>query len=239
MQILSKLERKFGFLGIPNLTYFLIGGQVLAFMYLSFYPEQIVVMRQNILTFLFIPLSTSPLFAVFTWYLYYLYGRALEKEWGTFSYTLYVLIAYVATVVVSFLFPQQVLNNSYLYTSIFLAFAYLYPDFQLILLIFPVKVKWLAVFSWLWIGGSLLFGDLSSKALASVSVLNFVLFFGRDLIHFKKSSKVFSRAKPLHVCAVCGDDEIKNPKMAILYCKKCNPPTCYCDKHIKDHKHFS
>ena len=46
--------------------------------------------------------STNLLFAFFFWYLFYLMGTTLEANWGTFRYNVYLLIGYVASVVMAF-----------------------------------------------------------------------------------------------------------------------------------------
>ncbi len=52
-------------------------------------------------------------------------------------------------------------SPGFLQGSVFLAFAYLYPDFQLLLFfILPVKVKWLAMLAWIGYFSVMVFGDL-------------------------------------------------------------------------------
>ncbi len=84
------------------------------------------------------------MFAFFFWYLFYLMGTALERSWGTFRYNVFLLIGYVDTVGVAFIVPDVPANNAFLQGSVFLAFAYLFPDFVMyIFFILPVKIKWL------------------------------------------------------------------------------------------------
>ena len=97
------------------------------------------------LTFVGEPPTTNLLFAFFFWYLFYLMGTVLESTWGAFRYNVYLLVGWAATVAVAFLQPNAPASISFLQASVFLAFAYLYPDFQILLFfILPVKVKWLA-----------------------------------------------------------------------------------------------
>jgi hypothetical protein len=259
MSFINKLEPKFKKFAIPNLTYYLIAGQVIVFILSSFRPESlgILLLKGNnvlsgevwrIFTFLFFPITTDYFWSIFVWYLYYLYGTGLEKNWGAFRYNLYVFLSVLGTVVASFIFPDLAFTNIYLYTSIFLAFSYLYPDFTLhIFLILPVKVKWLAYLAW---GGMILSffgGSLSSKILVLISVANFLIFFGKDLFYSfrlrargktQKSGSLLKKEKPDHVCVVCKKNEISDPNMEIRYCNKCNPESCYCEKHINKHKHI-
>ena len=85
---------------------------------------------------------TNRIFAFFAWYLFYLMGNALEGHWGAFRYNLFLLIGYLVTVAVAFLYPYAAATNIFIGGSVFLAFAYLYPDFQLyIFFIIPVRLN--------------------------------------------------------------------------------------------------
>jgi len=137
---IDKLERKLRRLAIPNVTVYLILGQVLFFIFVlsgRFILDRVVLIPVRVLagewwrliTFLFIPPLTNPIFAFFAWYLFYLMGSALEGRWGAFRYNLFLLIGYIVTVAVTFLFPYSAATNIFIGGSVFLAFAYLYPDF--------------------------------------------------------------------------------------------------------------
>lgn len=257
MSILNSLERRFGKYAIPNLAYYLLGGQVFTFV-LSYlqpsYPDRLTLQGNLVLqgqwwrvfSFMIIPFSSSPLWVVFLWYLYYLYGTALEKELGSFRYLVYLLVAYVATVTTAFLFPNTVLGNTPIFTSLFLAFAYLFPNFQLLLFfILPVKVKWLAWLAWIGLVIGFIFGTLSSKVICVISVANFILFFGYEigtnfLFHTKQTSrsagKFLEEKKTYLSCAVCHKTE-KDRKI-FYHCSDCVPETCYCEDHINNHQHI-
>lgn len=256
--LLNFLEKKFGRFAISNLTYYLIIGQVLAFVFIYLNPDKRnlfyisgdLLLKGDwwrIVTFLFLPLSSDILFTAFIWYIYYLYGTALETQWGSFRYLLYLFISIIATILLALIFPEVQLSNSYIYTSLFLAFAYLHPNFILyILFILPLKVKWLALVAWIFLGVNFLGGSLATKATILFSIINFLIFFGEDLWSNLKSrlsqnslsvSKVTRKGKPNFICAVCGTNEIKNPDMEILYCSDCNPGTFYCGDHLQTHSH--
>ena len=99
----------------------------------------------RLVTFLCEPPTNNLVFAFFFWYLFFLMGTALESTWGVFRYNVYLLVGWAATVAVSFIQPEAPASAGFLQGSVFLAFAYLYPNFQLLLFfILPVKVKWLA-----------------------------------------------------------------------------------------------
>jgi hypothetical protein len=93
MALLDKLERKFRRYAVPNVTLYLILGQVLFFVFVlsgRFILERVVLIPDRVLagewwrliTFLFVPPMTNPIFAFFAWYLFYLMGNALEGHWG-------------------------------------------------------------------------------------------------------------------------------------------------------------
>lgn len=256
MNILNALERKFGKYAISNLTYYLIGGQVLAFILTYFYPHyaNLLPLQGNLVlkgqvwrlfTMLFVPISESPIWAALTWYLYYLFGTALETEWGTFRYTIFLFISYLATILSSFIFPEITVGNGYLYASIFLAFAYLFPDYQLyIFFVIPVKVKWLALLMWLGLFASFIFGSISTKVLILISIGNFLLFFGKEIsfiliskLHFvsAKSGQIRDSHQAYMKCSVCGATE--HDRKIFYYCHKCVPETCFCEDHLKGHIH--
>jgi hypothetical protein len=210
----------------------------------------------RLVTFLFQPPTTNPLFAFFAWYLFYLMASALENQWGTFRYFLYLLIGYVASLVSVFVFsvalgtPGAVAPNAFLYGTVFLAFARLYPDFTLMLMfILPVKVKWLALLTWISYAYQFLFGGswlVSMMVVAAVS--NFLLFFGREIVrdmrhgHQRMRHQARVRSVPsriTHECRVCGLSSETSPRTAFRYCTQCAGQACYCPEHIRDHEHVA
>jgi hypothetical protein len=258
MSWIDKLDRKFRRFAITNITVYLILGQVMFYIFVllgRFIPERVVLIPYRVLagewwrlvTFLFIPPMTNPIFAFFAWYLFYLMGSALEGHWGAFRYNLFLLIGYIITIAVTFLFPFSAATNIYIGGSVFLAFAYLYPDFQLyIFFILPVKIKWLALLTWLGYGYEVLVGSWSMRLLVLASISNFLLFFGRDIMWSMKTgnrkmvfqAKQYTTAKePFHKCEVCGITDISHPQMEFRYCSDCNG-LGYCKDHIFDHKHI-
>jgi len=238
----------------------LIAGQVIAFFLLKARPDllsKFALAGSQVLQghfaplalFLFLPLSGNFFFAFIAWYLFYMMGTALESHWGTFRFNLYFLIGYLATVAVTFIYQNFFATTSYLYGSIFLAFAWLYPDFQLmIFFILPVKVKYLAMITWASYAWQ--FVSTHSNLLRLVilaAVLNFFLFFGRDIyIRLKNGQrrKAFQRRananadKPFHICTKCGITEKTNPEMEFRFCSQCEGSHEYCMDHLHNHEHI-
>jgi len=178
-------------------------------------------------------------------------GSALESHWGAFRYNIYVLIGWIATVAASFLVPDASSSNVFLWSSVFLAFAFLYPDFQLyIFFILPVKIKWLALINWIFLGYTLIFAAMIAKLLALASILNFFLFFWSDIVDRLKTGRrhmAFQagqmaakrmESEPFHRCIVCGITDVTHPDMDFRYCPECKGSAGYCKDHIFNHEHI-
>jgi hypothetical protein len=256
MALLDKLEKKIGRYAPENLTVYLIAGQTV--FYVMFMTGRVdrsvtwfasaMLMQGDwwrLVTFIFDPPLSSPIFAFFAWYLFYLMGSALEGEWGAFRYVLFLLTGYFLTIAASFLVPAAMVSNVFIGGSVFLAFAFLYPDFTINIFFFlPVRIKWLALLTWLGYGYQMLFGGWNTRLMVFASICNFLLFFGRDLIWLAKSgqrrlTRQVSRRDdtPFHRCAVCGITDKDDPNMDFRYCSDCAGQHGYCEKHIRDHEH--
>lgn len=256
MRWIEKLERRFGGWAIPNLTNYLLGlqliGLVLVFGKGAPVSDLMLVGGKvfegewwRLFSFLMIPPNTHPIFLFFAYYFIYIMGSALEEQWGAFKYNLFIFIACVATVLAAFMVPSGAMTNAFIGTSIFLAFAYLFPDFEILLmLVFPVKIKWLAWLTWAGFALSLLVGDAAIRLSVIASVSNYFLFFGRDIYRSVKSGKrrsVYKKKQiqedsvPMHVCAVCGVSDKTDPTKLFRYCSKCGD--CFCEDHLENHPH--
>ena len=98
----------------------------------------------RLVTFLFDPPATNLIFAFFFWYLFYLMGTTLETSWGTFRYNVFLLIGYrgvggggICAVLSRGRARIMPASNGFLYGTVFLAFARLYPDFAMLHLLHP------------------------------------------------------------------------------------------------------
>jgi hypothetical protein len=264
MNWFERLERRLGRFAVPQLTLALIIGQVIVYVMAWQQPEieKRMEMRPGavldgewwrILTFLVTPPFKNPICAAFWWYLFYLMGTTLEYQWGTFRYNLFLLIGYVASIGAAFAgysidrqFDSPA-STAFWEGSVFLAFAYLYPDFVLyISFILPVKIKWLALLTWIWYASVIVFGPWSERLVVLASVSNFLLFFGRDLIrkvHYGRRQMAWQissyrdRDKPFHRCMVCGITDKTHPLMDFRYCSQCDGTCGYCTEHLHNHEH--
>lgn len=258
--LLDRLSRRFGAWGVPHVTAALILGQVAAFVLnwdrpdvaakLTLMPDRVLdgeVWR--LVTFVFYPPLTNPILAFFGWYLLFLMGNALEESWGAFRYNIYLLIAYVATVIAAFALPRAEGTNVYMLSSVFLAFATLFPNFEICLFfLLPVKIKYLALLTWILYLLPFLAGDWEGAALVLAAVSNYLLFFGRDiwsLVRHNKRRMDFQRRRQtlatahriIHTCAVCGATQDTHPQREFRYCSKCQGSFAYCDEHLRNHEH--
>lgn len=206
MQWLNKLERKFGNYAIPNLMTILVFGMGLVFLLdtftaanpnyeyslssLLYFDREAIMQGQiwRIITFLFLPPDSSPLFVVFALYFYWLIGKSLEQQWGSFRFNIYYFIGVIGTIIGGII--TGLTTNTYLNLSLFLAFAVLFPNFEVLLFFFiPIKIKYLGMLDGALLLFSLIISTLPEKIAVLVSVLNFILFFGKDFINHIRRKK--------------------------------------------------
>lgn len=137
----------------------------------------------RLLTFLFVPPpGLNALFAVFWFALFYMYMDGLERAWGAFRLTVYYLTGALATAAVALAPGFGIVPNVYLNASLALAFAALFPEVQLLLFfIIPVKVKWLAYFTWAWLAWCLWVGGLLDRLAILAALVPFFLLLGPDI----------------------------------------------------------
>ena len=193
MDWIDRLERKFGRYYISHLMYFitgimlaiyvsdlLLGGRVSPMLY---FHRGLIAQGQvcRALTFIFLPPNSSPFWILFSLYFYCIMGNALESAWGSFRFNLFYLCGIVGAILAGLVTGLAV--NSYLNLSLFLAFAALYPDHQLLLFFFlPIKVKWLALADAAYFLYMFVMGGWTARAAILFSLLNIWLFFGGGLI---------------------------------------------------------
>lgn len=249
MDLLNKLERRFGGWAIEKLSLYIIIGQVLAWgLYLAnenvfaamvYVPARVLdgeVWR--LFSFILIPPLRHPIFMLLAWYIFYMFGNSLERVWGAFYYNLYILVGALAIVASGFLFPDISLGNEFLGLSVFLAFAYLFPDFEIMLMfVIPVKMKWIGMIGGAVVAVQVILGTVPVKIFALASVANFIIFFGKDIyrrlrskrrVVQMKAEKQKMAATPFHTCAKCGATDLSHPEREFRYrgedaiCSECS-----------------
>ncbi|MBQ1804646.1 MAG: rhomboid family intramembrane serine protease [Oscillospiraceae bacterium] len=268
--------------GIPNLMLYVVISNVAVFLLTRFSSKSAQFLQSlaftlsgvlhgqvwRLVSFVFIPESTSPLFLFISCYFYYWIGSTLERRWGTAKFTTYYLCGMALTVIgasiVSLIagvsFP--VYGAAYINFAMFLAFALLYPDAQVLLFfVIPVRMKILAYIDLAYFA----YGIVSYIAdgvwfyaiLPITALLNFVVFFWPEICRFLKLNRQQARqathfhntvshqqrqetVKPYrHKCAVCGRTDVSNPELQFRYCSQCAGYHCFCSDHIFSHVHFT
>ncbi|MCQ2453300.1 MAG: rhomboid family intramembrane serine protease [Clostridia bacterium] len=158
----------------------------------------------RLVTWIFIPDSSSMLWLLLSLYFYFMVGTTLENRWGTRRFLIYLVIGAVANIIGAFvahlLCGYGIGTNAYLFYSLFLAFAALYPDAEFLLFfVLPVKAKWLALIDLLYFLSAIFFGGLQMRCAAIASLVNVMLFFGDDLYRLcRRTIDQFNRRRSFH-----------------------------------------
>ncbi len=142
----------------------------------------------RILTFLFVyPEGSNILLSVLGIYFYWWSGNAVEARLGKARFNLYYLFGVIGSILAGLIVGGM--TNIYLNLSIFLAFATMFPDVKVLLLfIIPVKVKWLGLAEGILLILMIAISPLYQKVAILVAILNYLLFFGHDLIRIVKNT---------------------------------------------------
>lgn len=279
MNWLDKLERKIGRYAIPNLTVYLLAGYVIGYGIIYLMPNMIgwltlepaLILRGQvwrIISWVLIPPTTNLISLFFLVLLYYSLGTALERTWGTFRYNVYIFSGILFTVIAVFIlygvfffmYGAEVslssiglVSTNYITMSIFLAFAAIYPDMEVMLyFVLPIKMKWMAIIYAAMALYYFITGGIVSRVAIAASLLNFVIFFlsGRNMRRFgpreqARKAKFKKQSRPhmtyaggaRHRCAVCGRTELDDPNLEFRFCSKCRGNYEYCQDHLFTHEH--
>lgn len=201
MAWLDQLERKYRRYGIRNLMNYIVGGMGIVFILDLLLPVQLsgmLTLQMNLVakgelwrlvTFIFIPPSASIFWILFSLYFYWMIGNALETQWGAFRFTFFYLVGMLGNILAALLTGYA--QNTHLNLSLFLAFAALWPNFEVNLFMFlPVKMKYLALLNLLLYGWFFISGGWSTRLTILFSLANVLLFIGGDFFrHIKQDSK--------------------------------------------------
>ncbi len=184
------LERRLGWLAIPNIAVIFVTLQALGFLMVMADPvwvERLALVPGAVLsgqlwrliTFLALPLSTSLLTMIFVlWFLYFIL-TSIESEWGAFKTTFYVLVSWILIIVFSFVFDFPVAEVSEFQSTLFLAAAALFPEQEILLfLVVPVKMKWLGWLTMGYVGYEFVESGWLGKLYLVAIFSNYLIFFG-------------------------------------------------------------
>jgi hypothetical protein len=270
MSWLNRIGRRLEPFAIPHLALILVAGQLFVLVAAGILrmldAGAFVLVAGRVLdgewwrlpAFIFMPPFFSPapgamslVWSVFGLYMIYLFGSALENYWGKLRFNLFLLCGYALTVGFAFITPGAAVTNIFISGSLFLAFAWLNPEFEILLFfILPVKIKWIALITWLGYAFTFLGGGLSVKLSIVASVGNFLVFFSRDILQRARSGRRrmqtqaerFARqgdtSRVRNRCYVCGKTSETDPLEDFRFCSKCEGDYCYCSAHLHNHTHI-
>ena len=230
----------------------------------------------RLVTWLIVPPSSLDIFTIIMLFFYWSLGTQLERVWGVWRYNVYIFTGILLTIVGAFLcmgiyyliapnmnaayaaewfrYGSIYYSTYYVNMSIFLAYAFTFPENQVLLMfIIPIKVKWLGIIY----GVMLIFEMLQAfqvqvwfvVAAIGSSLLNFLIFFLRSRSHMHLNPKQIKRRAEFkqdirrnpkitkHKCAVCGQTDEDDPNLEFRFCSKCNGNYEYCQNHLFTHTH--
>lgn len=206
MSWLDKLERRYGHLYIPQLMNLIVAGQAVAWAVIMFLNQNLYYALMlnrtglehfqlwRLVSFVFVPPLESPLYLLIELYFLWFLGAALERTWGGFAFNLYFFAGMLGAIVSCLLVGYG--SASTLFLSLFLAYACLYPDMQVLLFFFiPVKVKWMGyVAGGFWVL-QLIISSWAGRVNLLLGMSGFLLFFGREMWQIARGGYVNRRRR--------------------------------------------
>ena len=283
MNFLNKMERKIGKYAIPNLMIYLIAAYCIGFVIYTVNPNFMLMLTLSpyhilhgqvwrLITWILMPTDTRVFSLLIMALLYYQLGSALERSWGTFRFNVYIFGGMLFTVIGAFilygiyaaagtgsletisLISSLTFTTNYINLTIFLAFAVMYPEMQILLFfIIPVKMKWMAVVYAVLIAINLILTSWGGRIAIIMTILNFLIFFLSTRNYRRVSPKEIHRKQVFkaqmreprrgsmvtkHKCAVCGRTELDDPNLEFRFCSKCDGNYEYCQDHLFTHQHI-
>lgn len=261
-KLLARLDRRLGrhapegiilwIVGLSGALHLLVFARPEALRLLVLDPA--AVMRGEVwrvVTFLFAPqgpVSISGLLwtGLGLWFLHTM-GSALEAQWGSFRFDAFFFLGALGTVAVGFLLGP--VPGTYVAEALLLAFAVEFPDFQVLLLVLPVKVKYLGAFSGAMMIYALVTGEMATRGAVAVALGDFLLFCGpalRTALRGAAGSRSTAamqgfapEPRKVRVCARCGRSDADDPALEFRVCDcqdRCHGKlTEYCIEHARNH----
>jgi hypothetical protein len=264
-RLLARLDRRFGRYAPENIILAIVG--------LSGALHLLVFVRPDVLpllwldpnallhgefwrafTFLFAPVApvtTTGLIwtGIGLWFLHTM-GTALEAQWGAFRFDLFCFTGGLATLAIAFVVGP--VSGTWLSTALFLAFAAEFPDYEILLIILPMKVKYLGALSGAYLVYSFIIGSMGERAAIAVAVVDLLVFCGATLRdQLRGASRKVAQSRPVQadtgfgpaprktrVCAKCGRSSADDQSLEFRVCdcqEKCGGKlTEYCIDHARN-----
>ncbi len=261
-RLIARLELRLGRYAIPNLILYVVGGMALVWALTFARPDvygrlvlDMDAVRHGqvwrLVTFLFLPTTTSVYWILFNLYFTWWVGSSLEEHWGTFKFNAFYLLGALGTIVAATIAGPQ--SNEYLDWSMLLAFAALFPDVTVLLFVIPVRVKWLGIATAAWIAyRGVTAVDWATRAAIIAALGNYFVFFSGHWWNVWKSRSLVARQSARRaelrsstnegpvfgerVCAMCGAKEADGADIRVCSCEKCGgQPRTLCLEHARNH----
>ncbi len=267
-RLLADAERKFGKLAIPGLLKWIAGLQVLTFLLSKTSPAYIDLLTFDadkifagevwrVISWVFTPRVDNFLFIIIATLFMFFISDSIENAWEPFRLNVFVLATCVLLVLAGLLIPvlfslTTPLSEMYkqglygfmavlFYSSVFLAFASIYPN-QIIhlMMIIPIKAKWLGFVN----AAMLLAAVILNWVFAFVVIIGmipYLLVFGPTFfinaklrsdnatrrVAFKENTR---ESGAFHTCETCGKTDLDDPELEFRvaadgeeYCVGCLP----------------
>lgn len=168
MGLTATLERRFPWLAFPGLIRIIVMLQCVVYALIvmrpeardAFFMDPVKLLEGEywrIISWLFLPIISptggfgpliGALFMFFILNIAFLFDTSIDTAWGSFRLSIFLYASILCQIVVAFLGLSPFPPSYLLYLSIFFVFATLFPNHQfLLMLVIPVKVWMLAVFS--------------------------------------------------------------------------------------------
>lgn len=197
--------------GIPNLMLYIVLGTAVvylmsafagnSFLYYLLCFDRTAILQGQIWRLITYPLTASSgnlLLTAVMLFCYYSLGRAMENIWGTLRFNLYYLSGVVMMDIYCMIFGGAA-DVSYLNMSLFLAYATLFPDATFLLFfIIPVKGWIFALIDLVLVLFGLVAYPFPYNLFSVISLANYFLFFGKDVLNVIPMSWRANAARLLH-----------------------------------------
>lgn len=233
--------------GIPNLMLYITVGTAVVYLmtqmtrntylYSLLYFNRELILQGQIWRLFTYPLTYnagSLLLQLISMFCFYSLGRAVENVWGTLRFNLFYLTGVVLMDIYCMIFGGYA-SVTYLNLSLLLSYATLYPNSQFLLFfIIPVRAWILALFDLAIVVMDLLTLSFPSNLFSVISLANYFLFFGKDVLNvvplswrinlrrrFKKQSVQSPQGKPKVIRFDAGSYEASTATPKAPYTHRC------------------
>lgn len=227
------LARRLPWLGTPGVLKAVVLLNALTFLLVSIdpaYAGMLALIPEKIrageiwrlVTYIFIPQTTSWFWVFFLLLFMWFLATALEERWGALKLNVFYLVGMIGCTVAAFFFGGGS-SNTFLNLSLFFAFATIAPNYEIFLFfVLRVRVKYIA-----WVLAGMLALQLAllplpATAALAASLANYLLFFlpgfvtnwrtqRRDAVRLAKFRGPEESA--MHRCHRCGRTEVSDPDL--------------------------